>query len=89
MSKAQAAKKQQKAPKPMSKKMTIRDLIKERKGEAVTISLVDTKEVQGTIVSIHGDFFVLSAGESKDEHIIPFMGVAQIRPAAERRWSVS
>ena len=50
--------------------MTIRDVIKEKKGEAVTIALLDTKDVHGTIVSVHMDFFVLSVGDVKGEHII-------------------
>ena len=84
MSKAQTAKKPQQ-PKAMSKKMTIRDLIKEKKGQAVDIALLDTKDVHGTVVSVHADFFVLSVGDVKEEHIIPLTSVAQIRPPAEPR----
>jgi hypothetical protein len=86
MSKAQVAKKQ-KSNKPLSKKLTIRDLIKEKKGESIGISLLDSREVQGTIVSIHADFFILSVGETKDEHVIPFAAVTELRRATAQRWS--
>jgi hypothetical protein len=63
-------------------------VIKGKKGQPLAISLVDTKEVSGTVVSIHSDFFVMSVGENKEEHIIPFVSVAQIRPVSERGWSL-
>jgi hypothetical protein len=86
--KAQLAK-EQKPPKSISKKMTIRDLIKDSKGKATTIYLAGNKELRGTIVSVHADFFVMSVGENKEEHIVPFVAMTHMRPAAEGGWSVS